>query len=107
MLYKGLLGSYPVSNALTAMNAIPSKIGKYEIVNEAGRGSIGTVYAANNPFSHRTVAIKVAYAQLVDQSTDDGERFRKLFFNEAHAAGALDHPNILKIFDADVDGEIC
>ena len=79
MLYKGLLGSYPVSNALTAMNAIPSKIGKYEIANEAGRGSMGTVYAANDPFSHRTVAIKVAHAQLVDQSTDDGERFRKLF----------------------------
>ena len=108
MLYKGLLGSYPVSHALTAMNPIPSKIGKYEIANEAGRGSMGTVYAANDPFSNRTVAIKVAHAQFVDQSTDDGgERFRKLFFNEAHAAGALDHPNILKVFDADVDGEIC
>ena len=65
------------------------------------------VYAANDPFSHRTVAIKLAHKHFVDASTEDGERFRKLFFNEAHAAGDLDHPNILDIFDADVDGDLC
>ena len=86
---------------------VPEKIGKYEIVQEAGRGSMGVVYAANDPFSHRMVAIKLAHRHFVDASTVDGERFRKLFFNEAHAAGDLDHPNILDIFDADVDGELC
>jgi len=85
---------------------IPAKIGKYEIVQEVGRGSMGTVYSAHDPFTDRLVAIKVAHPQFVDQS-EEGQRFRKLFFNEAHAAGELDHPNILKIFDADVDGELC
>jgi serine/threonine protein kinase len=88
------------------MAVIPDKIGKYEIVQEVGRGSMGTVYSAHDPFSDRLVAIKVAHPQYVDQSKE-GQRFRKLFFNEAHAAGSLDHPNILKIFDADVEGDLC
>ena len=89
------------------MDDAPKKIGKYQIVEEAGRGSMGIVYKAIDPFSNRTVAIKLAHKHFVDENTDDGERFRKLFFNEAHAAGGLDHPNILNIFDADVDGDLC
>ena len=88
------------------MSDTPEKIGKYEIVDEVGRGSMGTVYSAYDPFSDRRVAIKVAHPQFIDQS-EEGQRFRKLFFNEAHAAGSLDHPNILKIFDADMDGDLC
>jgi len=88
------------------MTNTPKKIGKYEIVEEIGKGSMGTVYSANDPFSDRLVAIKVAHPQYIDQS-NQGQRFRKLFFNEAHAAGVLDHPNILRIFDADADGELC
>jgi len=88
------------------MGVVPEKIGKYEIVQEVGRGSMGTVYSAHDPFSDRLVAIKVAHPQFVDQS-EAGQRFRKLFFNEAHAAGSLDHPNILRILDADVDGDLC
>lgn len=90
---------YTVSSTLT-------KIGKYTILGEVGRGSMGTVYAANDPFSSRKVAIKVAHPQYVNQS-EDGERFKKLFFNEAHAASVLNHPNILKLYDADVDNDLC
>ena len=88
------------------MNGTPEKVGKYEIVQEVGRGSMGTVYSAHDPFSNRLVAIKLAHPQFVDQS-EEGQRFRKLFFNEAHAAGALDHPNLVKVLDADVDGDLC
>ena len=88
------------------MAPIPDKIGKYEIVDEIGKGSMGTVYSAHDPFSNRIVAIKVAHPEFVDQS-EEGIRFRKLFFNEAHAAGILDHPNILHVYDADVEGELC
>ncbi len=88
------------------MNEIPQKIGKYSPTAELGRGSMGVVYAAHDPFSDRMVALKVAHPQFADQSRE-GERFRKLFFNEAHAAGSLDHPNILHIYDADVDGNLC
>ncbi len=89
-----------------AAPALPSKIGKYVIERELGRGSMGCVYAAHDPFSERLVAVKVAHPQFVD-SSEAGQRFRKLFFNEAHAAGVLDHPNILRVFDADVDGALC
>ena len=93
-------------NLVPGMSQVPDKIGKYEIVEEAGRGSMGTVYSAHDPFSDRLVAIKVAHPQFIEQS-GEGQRFRKLFFNEAHAAGVLHHPNILKIFDADMDGDLC
>lgn len=76
---------------------LPEKIGKYEIVDVAGHGAMGDVYVAHDPFIDRTVAIKLC-------SHDDGSErsrvARKLFVNEAQAAGALDHPNILKIYDA-------
>ncbi|MCB1745175.1 MAG: serine/threonine protein kinase, partial [Gammaproteobacteria bacterium] len=85
---------------------MPSKIGKYQISRELGRGSMGTVYAAHDPFSERPVALKVAHPQYAG-SDESGQRFRKLFFNEARAAGLLHHPNILRVFDADMDGDIC
>jgi len=88
------------------MSEIPNKIGKYEIVQQVGKGSMGSVYEAFDPFSERHVAIKVAHPQFVD-NTEEGLLFRKLFFNEAHATAVLDHPNIMHIFDADVDGDLC
>jgi serine/threonine protein kinase len=85
---------------------VPEVIGKYEILEQVGRGSMGTVYAAHDPFTERTVAIKVAHPHFLNQG-QDGARFRKLFFNEAHAAGVLDHPSILHLFDAGMDGDLC
>jgi len=80
----------------------PEIIGKYEIIQEVGRGSMGTVYESYDPFADR----KVAHPQFIGPD-EDGKRFRKLFFNEARAAGVLDHPSILSLYDAGVDGEIC
>jgi serine/threonine protein kinase len=88
------------------MPTLPEKIGKYRIIEEVGRGSMGTVYSAHDPFADKQVAIKLAHPQYVNEK-ETGERFKKLFFNEAQAAGILDHPSILNIFDADVDGENC
>ncbi len=81
------------------------KIGKYEISDLLGRGAMGTVYLAHDPFADRDVAIKLC---IFDQDEDPGANrlIRKLFFNEAHTAGALDHPNILRVFDAgEEDGQ--
>lgn len=88
------------------MSAVPEKIGKYRIIDEVGRGNMGTVYSAHDPFADKKVAIKLAHPQYVNEK-DVGERFKKLFFNEAQAAGVLNHPSILNIFDADVDGDHC
>jgi len=58
---------------------IPEKIGKYRIIKEVGRGSMGTVYSAHDPFADKEVAIKLAHSQYVNEK-DTGERFKKLFF---------------------------
>jgi serine/threonine protein kinase len=85
---------------------LAEKIGKYELVERLASGSMGTVFSAHDPFTNRLVAIKLAHPQYVEESTN-AAKFRKLFFNEAHAAGLLDHPNILRVFDADMDGSAC
>ncbi|MDA0823570.1 MAG: serine/threonine-protein kinase [Proteobacteria bacterium] len=85
---------------------MPDKIGKYEIIREVGRGSMGAVYQAYDPYIDRSVAVKVALADALNDKAS-GERFRKMFFNEAHTAGMLRHPNILDIFDAGVDDDKC
>ena len=94
------------SSTFHTVNHVPKVIGKYDIVKAVGKGSMGTVYSAFDSFSNRTVAIKVAHPQFINQ-TEDGSRFRKLFFNEAHATAVLDHPSILTLYDAGVDGELC
>ena len=94
------------SSTFHTVNHVPKVIGKYDIDKAVGKGSMGTVYSAFDSFSNRTVAIKVAHPQFINQ-TEDGSRFRKLFFNEAHATAVLDHPSILTLYDAGVDGELC
>lgn len=87
------------------MKQLPEKIGKYTILDVAGRGNVGVVYVAHDPFSDSRVAVKVCN---MDEASAHGAGriFRKMFFNEAHTAGLLDNPNILKVYDAgDEDGE--
>src|SRR5690349_22664313 len=71
-----------------------TQLGPYSIVSLLGSGGMGEVYRARDTRLKRDVAIKVlpsAYAK-------DGERLRR-FEQEAQAASALNHPNILSIFD--------
>jgi len=97
----------PQSRVVVRMtSAVPAKLGKYEIKEEIGRGSMGVVYRAYDPYVDRAVALKVALADAL-RERDSSERFRRMFFNEAHTAGMLHHPNILDIFDAGVDGDLC
>ena len=80
----------------------PKKIGKYSILDVAGRGAMGVVYVGHDPFINRKVAIKVCSSS--QDPEDDKEmvatRAKRIFFNEAQAAGTLDHPNILRVYDA-------
>jgi serine/threonine protein kinase len=59
-----------------------------------GAGGMGEVYRAGDEKLRRDVAIKVLPASL----TQDGDRLRR-FEQEAQAAGALNHPNILAVYD--------
>ena len=88
------------------MDKIPKRLGKYEVAEEIDRGSMGIVYLGYDPYVDRQVAIKVALAESLNDP-ESGQRYRKMFFNEASTAGSLTHPNIISIFDAGVDQEIC
>lgn len=82
------------------MEGHPEKIGKYAIAGIAGQGAQGVVYEAHDPFIDRPVAIKVWSRDSAPVDQDEEVRMRRLFFNEAQAAGSLDHPNILRVYDA-------
>ena len=78
------------------MNTL-QKIGRYEIIEELGRGAMGAVYRAKDPAMDRIVALKTIISAAL-ASDEDGE-FRERFFREARAAGALTHPGIVPVFD--------
>lgn len=84
---------------------IPYKLGKYEIRNELGRGTCGVVYKGFDPFVRRDVAIKVGWADPTS-AADPGDDPHLNFFNEAHAAGKLQHPNIIAVYDAQMEKEL-
>ena len=79
--------------------SVPAKVGKYEILQEIGQGTTGDVYLSHDPYYGRDVAVKLYHAQP-DANSQSAKVARKMFFNEAHIVGKLQHPNILPIFDA-------
>jgi len=76
----------------------PKTIGRYEVIELAGRGAMGMVYRARDPLIGRIVAIKVvALSPLLGE--EEKREFRERFFREAQAAGGLHHPSIVTIYD--------
>jgi serine/threonine protein kinase len=78
----------------TVTLATGTKLGRYEIRSKVGEGGMGEVYLARDLEIGRDVAIKV----LPSTFSQDKDRLRR-FQQEACAAGALNHPNILSIYD--------
>jgi serine/threonine protein kinase len=85
------------------MNAHVPAIGRYRIESEIGRGAMGTVYLALDPVLERKVAIKTLNPNL---SEDLILEFKTRFVREAKAAGRLNHPNIVTVYDAGVAGDV-
>ena len=71
-----------------------TKLGRYEIRSKIGAGGMGEVYRARDEKLNRDVAIKILPTTL----SENGDRLHR-FEQEAQAAGALNHPNILAIYD--------
>ncbi|CAK0768405.1 eukaryotic-like serine/threonine-protein kinase [uncultured Gammaproteobacteria bacterium] len=81
------------------------KLGKYDILGELGKGAMGVVYKGKDPFIEREVAIKTVRIDML--AADDPEattaqitRFKR----EAQAAGRINHPNIVAIYEYGEDG---
>ena len=80
------------------------RLGKYEIVGVLGQGAMGIVYNAIDPHIHRRVAVKAIRAPLLGPGAQDllaAQRFK----TEAQAAGRLNHPNIVSVFEYGECGE--
>lgn len=80
------------------------RLGKYEIVGVLGQGAMGIVYNAIDPHIHRRVAVKAVRAPLLGPGAHDlmaAQRFK----TEAQAAGRLNHPNIVSVFEYGESGE--
>ena len=74
--------------------AAGTRVGPYEVLALLGEGGMGQVYRARDERLSREVALKVVHADLAQ----DVERLRR-FEHEAKAAGALNHPNIVAVYD--------
>jgi len=78
-------------------------IGKYRVVKELGKGATATVYLCDDPDGDRQVAVKLV--RFGSDNAAMSRRLRKLFQTEGVTAGRLDHPNIVKIYDAVVEDD--
>lgn len=79
-------------------------IGKYDIVEELGRGAMGVVYKGFDPKMKREVAIKTAHFDEID--ADTREAVKERFFREAESAGNLKHPNIVTIYECGEESDL-
>ena len=77
----------------------PKKIAKYEIKRCIGKGAMGEVFEAFDPFVQRTVAIKVAHSQE-GKDARITQKFRDAFFSEVYSAGRMHHPSVVSVYDA-------
>ena len=84
---------------------MPARLGKYPITSVIGKGSMGVVYRGHDPDIKRPVAIKTIRKELLDED-DKGVNMSERFRREAQAAGALNHPGIVAVYEYGEDAEL-
>src|SRR3979490_880082 len=82
----------------------PWLLGRYEIVAELGKGAMGVVYRANDPMLNRILAIKTINTE--EAGHEGMAEYEARFYTEAKAAGSLNHPNIIIIYDIGKSGHL-
>lgn len=97
------LGIMPFTPAPSLVQNSPaiSRIGRFYLTRELGRGTVGCVYLGHDPVIARDVAIKTFNPRL---SPSEKAKYEPQFINEARAAGRLSHPHIITIYDASSEG---
>jgi eukaryotic-like serine/threonine-protein kinase len=79
------------------------QLGRYIIDSEIGRGAMGVVFKATDSVLQRTVAVKTVNMAM---EKDHADKYEARFYQEARAAGALNHPNIVTVYDAGKAGDV-
>ncbi len=79
------------------------KLGRYDIVGVLGKGSMGVVYEARDPFLDRRVAIKTIRG--LSPTSEAAAEYERRFRTEARSAARLHHPHIVSVFDSGRDGD--
>jgi len=82
------------------------KVGRYEITDKLGQGSMGVVYKGRDPYINRDVSIKISRPSP-SITGEMAAKYRERFFLEAQSAGRLMHPNIVAIYDAGMYKDFC
>ena len=82
----------------------PQKLGRYELLEQVGKGGMGVVYRAIDPAIGRTVAIKTMV--LNDGSDAGASELRTRLLRESQAGGQLSHPNIVAVYDVSEQGNV-
>ena len=102
-VFGGSVGRGKDATIMTEGAGMKPTLGRYEVEKELGRGAMGIVYLGHDPKINRQVAIKTMMLEL--EGTDEQVKEIKMrFFREAESAGNLNHPNIVRIFDAGEEG---
>ncbi len=104
-LGKGKASSPVDSRFLSDLNDL-ERVGRYEIREKLGQGSMGIVYKGLDPYIKRDVGIKISRPHS-GASRETAEKYRESFFSEAQSAGRLLHPNIVAIYDAGMYRDFC
>jgi serine/threonine protein kinase len=84
---------------MSEKSKLPAKISKYQIKRVIGKGAMGLVYEAYDPFVQRPVAIKVAH-EFDDTDPQIAQKYRESFFSEVYSAGRMHHPSVIAVYDA-------
>jgi len=84
---------------------LPEKLGKYQISGVLGEGAMGVVYKGFDPDIGRVVALKTIRRAL-DDGSDAADSITARFRNEARAAGRLQHPGIVAVYDFGQDEDV-
>ncbi len=83
------------ADGLRTPAALPRQIGRYRVISQLGKGGFGIVYLAEDDQLHRRVAIKVPHRERIRRPAD-----AEAYLAEARIVAALEHPNIVPVYDA-------
>ncbi|MFC1679809.1 CHASE2 domain-containing serine/threonine-protein kinase, partial [Elusimicrobiota bacterium] len=102
----GGVGGKKEGTVVVTGGASKPTLGRYEIEKELGRGAMGVVYLGKDPKINRSVAIKTLMFDDVESPAELKE-IKERFFREAESAGTLNHPGIVRVYDAGEEQDVC